>query len=78
MSIINTILICCSTWNILEDGTMHGVTLVVVVIVLDIPGFIVVVIANACVFTLGIIVVIIAILFKVWLGVINWDVELLA
>jgi hypothetical protein len=44
---------------------MHGVTLVVVAIVVDTLGVIVVVIANACVFTLSIIVVIIAISFKV-------------
>ncbi len=70
MNIINTLLLCCSTSSRLKDGTRHGVTFVVVVIVVDI--------ANACVFTLGIIVVIIAISFKVWLRVINWDVELLA
>jgi hypothetical protein len=64
MSIVNALFLCCSTSSRLEDGTMRGVTLVVVVIDVDIPSFIVVVIANACVFTLGIIVVIIAILFK--------------
>lgn len=65
MNIVNTLLLCCSTSSRLEDGTMHGVTLVVVVIVADIPDVVVVVIANACVFTLGIIVVIIVISFKV-------------
>ncbi len=65
MSIVNTLLLCCSTSSRLEDGTMHGVTLVVVAIVVDTLGVIVVVIANACVFTLSIIVVIIAISFKV-------------
>jgi hypothetical protein len=57
MNIVNALLLCCSTSNRLEDGTMRGVTLVVVVIDVDILGVIVVVITNACVFTLGIIVV---------------------
>ncbi len=64
MNIVNTLLLCCSTSSRLEDGTMCGVTLVVVVIDVNILGVIVVVIAKACVFTLSIIVGIIAISFK--------------